>query len=235
MTAILAHGLQNRRMGTLYLVRHGQASFGAADYDQLSPLGLRQCQWLGEWMAERGLRFDAVFLGSLRRHHQSLEAMAQSLPALPAAIEWEGLNEYDSEALVRCVNNGVLPAPAPDGDTRGHFRLLRTALLRWMQGEIQPAGMPTWAAFSAGVRTALDMAAQHAQGQVLMVSSGGPISTAIGQVLGLQASAVVELNLRLRNSALSEVVMSGQRLALLSFNSLPHLEPAGRHLHATYA
>ncbi|NDC60964.1 MAG: histidine phosphatase family protein, partial [Betaproteobacteria bacterium] len=25
-------------MGTLYLVRHGQASFGADDYDQLSPL-----------------------------------------------------------------------------------------------------------------------------------------------------------------------------------------------------
>jgi len=27
-------------MGTLYLVRHGQASFGAADYDNLSELGL---------------------------------------------------------------------------------------------------------------------------------------------------------------------------------------------------
>ena len=30
-------------MGILYLVRHGQASFGEADYDRLSPLGHRQC------------------------------------------------------------------------------------------------------------------------------------------------------------------------------------------------
>ena len=36
-------------MGMLYLVRHGQASFGAADYDQLSELGARQCEALGRW------------------------------------------------------------------------------------------------------------------------------------------------------------------------------------------
>ena len=35
-------------MGTLYLVRHGQASFGSANYDQLSALGQRQCRRLGE-------------------------------------------------------------------------------------------------------------------------------------------------------------------------------------------
>lgn len=161
--------------------------------------------------------------------------MAETLSPLPDAMVWPGLNEYDSEALVRCVNGGVLPTLSPDGDTRAHFRLLRMALLRWMAGEIQPVGMPTWVAFSDGVRAALERAAQHAQGQVLMVSSGGPISTAIGQVLGLQAPAVVELNLRLRNSALSEVVMSGQRLALLTFNGLPHLEQAERRGHATYA
>ena len=34
-------------MGTLYLVRHGQASFGADDYDQLSPLGHQQALRLG--------------------------------------------------------------------------------------------------------------------------------------------------------------------------------------------
>jgi broad specificity phosphatase PhoE len=38
-------------MGNLYLVRHGQASFGAADYDQLSELGQRQSVRLGEYFA----------------------------------------------------------------------------------------------------------------------------------------------------------------------------------------
>ena len=57
-------------MGTLYLVRHGQASFGADDYDQLSALGQRQAQRLGAYFQEKGLQFDAVLMGTLRRHAQ---------------------------------------------------------------------------------------------------------------------------------------------------------------------
>ena len=89
-------------MGTLYLVRHGQASFGAADYDQLSELGQRQCQALGDWFRERGIAFEAVLRGTLRRHEQSLAALLQgygAAPAAPTALEWPGLNEYDGEAL----------------------------------------------------------------------------------------------------------------------------------------
>ena len=59
-------------MGQLYLVRHGQASLGADDYDQLSPLGARQAQRLGEHWRAQGLRFDAVFTGTLKRHRQTL-------------------------------------------------------------------------------------------------------------------------------------------------------------------
>ena len=87
-------------MGTLYLVRHGQASFGAADYDQLSPLGQRQCVRLGGWFRERGTRFDAVLTGTLRRHAQSLAAIEEGLQAQHAALALPGLNEYDGDALV---------------------------------------------------------------------------------------------------------------------------------------
>jgi broad specificity phosphatase PhoE len=52
-------------MGNLYLVRHGQASFGAADYDNLSELGQRQSVRLGEYFAGKGLQFDAVITGTL--------------------------------------------------------------------------------------------------------------------------------------------------------------------------
>ena len=63
-------------MGTLYLVRHGQASFGAADYDQLSDLGRRQSERLGRYWRERGITFDAVLTGTLRRHAQTWEGIA---------------------------------------------------------------------------------------------------------------------------------------------------------------
>ena len=57
-------------MGTLYLVRHGQASFGAADYDQLSDLGHKQSVRLGEYFAHKGIHFDGLIAGTLRRHKQ---------------------------------------------------------------------------------------------------------------------------------------------------------------------
>ena len=61
-------------MGTLYLVRHGQASFGTDDYDRLSELGARQCERLGAYFRERNVRFDGVITGTLKRHTQSFDA-----------------------------------------------------------------------------------------------------------------------------------------------------------------
>src|SRR5574343_1072471 len=90
-------------MGTLYLVRHGQASFGADDYDQLSDLGQRQAERLGRYWAERGLRFDAVLTGSLRRHAQTWQSIARGAGLDLAPLVWPGLNEYDSEAGIRAV------------------------------------------------------------------------------------------------------------------------------------
>ena len=222
-------------MGILYLVRHGQASFGAADYDQLSILGARQCQALGEHLAQRGLRFEAVLRGTLRRHAQSLASLSEGFGDLPAALEWPGLNEYDSEALIRCVHTGPLAAPDSAEVYRAHFRLLRKALGLWMAGEIEPRGMPDYKTFVAGVMGALDHVRASHSGDVLMISSGGPISTAVAQVLGAPASSAVELNLRMRNSSLTEFAFTPKRHMLQSFNHLPHLHAPERRDWETYA
>jgi broad specificity phosphatase PhoE len=227
-----------QRMGTLHLVRHGQASFGAHDYDQLSALGVRQCRALGEYLAGRGLRFEAVLRGTLRRHTQSLAALAEGyaplLGELPAALEWPGLNEYDSEALMRAIHPGPLARPDTPEVYRAHFRLLRDALAAWMAGRTSPAGMPCYADWAAGVAGALDHVRQHHSGHVLIVSSGGPISTAVGQVLGTASETTIELNLRIRNSALTEFAFTPKRHMLSTFNHLPHLDQADRADWVTY-
>ena len=74
-------------MGTLYLVRHGQASFGADDYDQLSELGHRQSVRLGEYFAERDIRFDGLIAGT-----------HPGLPAAYAAIGLEGVDSAQTPA-----------------------------------------------------------------------------------------------------------------------------------------
>ena len=212
-------------MGPLYLVRHGQASFGAADYDQLSPLGHQQSERLGAWFRLRGLRFDAVLTGTLRRHTQTLAGIEEGLQTRHEALALPGLNEYDSEAVVRAVHPGPIDGAETADQVRQHFRLLRDGLLQWMTGATQPAGMPTHADFVAGVVQALDhVRTRHADGTVLVVSSGGPIATAIGHVLGLDAAATVELNLHIRNSALSEFKVGPKRHSLITFNTLPHLD-----------
>jgi broad specificity phosphatase PhoE len=223
-------------MGTLHLVRHGQASFGAADYDRLSELGAQQCHALGAWFAERGITFEAVLRGTLKRHAQSLSALMDGYAAdLPPTIEWPGLNEYDSEAVIRTVHAGPLAKPDSPEIYRAHFRLLREGLAQWMSGAAQPAGMPSWPQFVAGVAGALDHVRTQHQGHVLLVSSGGPIATAVAQVLGAPAETMIELNLRIRNSALTQFSYSPKRHVLDTFNHLPHLDRPERAGWITYA
>ncbi|MCB2022835.1 MAG: histidine phosphatase family protein [Burkholderiaceae bacterium] len=211
-------------MGILHLVRHGQASFGAQDYDQLSALGRRQCVRLGEYFRHRGKRFDAVLTGRLKRHAQSLEAIASGLPGTPEPLVWPGLDEYDSAALIGAIHPEPLAKPDTPELYRHHFRLLREALQQWMAGRTSPAGMPSYADFAAGVNAALDHVRREHEGDVLIVSSGGPISTAIGQVLGVPAETTIGLNMQIRNSAVSEFVFTPRRHTLLTYNTLPHLD-----------
>ncbi len=213
-------------MGTLYLVRHGQASFGSDNYDQLSPLGIRQCHRLGEYLAAKGRRFEAVLTGTLQRQVQSYDALADGLGQRLEALRLPGLNEYDSHAVIAAFH----PEPLAKADTperyREHFRLLRRALSAWMAGQTKPTGMPSYADFAAGVAAALAQVRSQCSGDVLMVSSGGPIATAVAQVLGTAPEVAIDLNLRIRNSALSEFHFNPKRHALVTFNTLPHLDAA---------
>jgi broad specificity phosphatase PhoE len=223
-------------MGTLYLVRHGQASFGAADYDQLSDLGLRQSIRLGEYFAERGIHFDALIAGTLRRHKQTLAGILQGMNRAGEHLAWEGLNEYDSEAVIATVHAGALEKPTSPEMVRHHFRLLRDGLTRWMAGSTRPAGMPAYADFVAGVAGALDHVRANHYGQtVLVVTSGGPIATAVGHVLGTRPEVTIDLNLRIRNTAITEFAFTPKRHMLAGFNAVPHLDAPAFKDWVTYA
>ncbi len=212
-------------MGTLYLVRHGQASFGATDYDQLSDLGYQQSVRLGEYFAHKGIRFDSLIAGTLKRHKQTLAGILEGMKHEGEHLSWEGLNEYDSEAVIATVHPHKLEKPTSPEMYRHHFRLLRDGLAQWMAGVVSPRGMPSYPDFVKGVSSALDHVRTNHYGQiVLIVSSGGPISTAVGQVLGTSAETTIELNLRIRNTSITEFAFTPKRHMLVSYNGLPHLD-----------
>jgi len=223
-------------MGTLYLVRHGQASFGADDYDNLSELGHKQSVRLGEYFAHKGIAFDGLIAGTLRRHKQTLAGILQGMNRAGEHLSWDGLNEYDSEAVIATVHPHKLDKPDTPEMYRHHFRLLRDGLAQWMAGVVSPRGMPSYSDFADGVRGALDHVRANHYGQtVLIVSSGGPIATAVGQVLGTSAETTIELNLRIRNTSITEFAFTPKRHMLVSYNAVPHLDHPGCEGWLTYS
>jgi broad specificity phosphatase PhoE len=222
-------------MGTLYLVRHGQASFGAEDYDQLSPLGRQQSVRLGEYFADKRLQFGAAIMGTLRRQAQTFDGIAQGAGLTLTPQQREGLNEYDSEAVIAAIHPHKLEKPTSPEQYRHHFRLLRDGLSQWMAGVVSPRGMPSYAQWRQNIVDTLDHVRQTSEGNVLMVSSGGPISTAVGHVLGTSAETTIELNLRIRNSSVTEFAFTPKRHMLVTYNTLPHLDRPEHADWITYA
>jgi broad specificity phosphatase PhoE len=171
----------------------------------------------------------------LRRHAQTYAGICEGAGIDLQPLPCPGLNEYDSAAVLQAVHPEPLAsAHTPEG-YRHHFRVLRSGLSQWMNGAVHPAGMPTYADFVAGVNAALEHVRTHYTGDVLLVSSGGPIATAVGQVLGAPPEATIELNLRIRNTAVSEFAFNPKRFSLLTFNTIPHLDAAQYAQWITYA
>lgn len=222
-------------MGTLYLVRHGQASFGADDYDVLSPLGMQQAVRLGDYFKNKGIEFDAALTGTLRRQISTFEGICQGMGQPLDVLQWPGLNEYDSHAVIATVHRGKLEKPTTPEQYRHHFRLLKDGLTQWMNGVVTPQGMPSYIDFVLGVTTALDHVRKSHDGVVLLVSSGGPISTAVGHILGCSPEATIELNLRIRNSSITEFAFTPKRHMLVTYNTLPHLDSPDYSDWVTYA
>ncbi|NTY35049.1 histidine phosphatase family protein [Burkholderia diffusa] len=223
-------------MAELFLVRHGQASFGTDDYDRLSAAGEQQGVWLGEYFARQGLAFDRVICGTLNRHAQTVDAILRGMGRDGVSYDRHpGLNEYDFHGLFAAAA-GDYPeiARLAAGSMKEYFRALRQVLQLWSEDKLGDAAPETWAHFQQRVADAR-AAIRHGDGQrVLAVSSGGPIAVTVQQVLAAPPSSAIALNLQIRNSSLSQFFFNADAFHLASFNGIPHLEDPERHALRTY-
>lgn len=224
-------------MSQLYLVRHGQASFGAANYDQLSPLGYQQAQWLGEHFRELGIQFDRVLAGSLSRQQQTAQAiLAGNGQQLPLKIE-AGLNEFDFHGLaaIYCKFSDI-PLPGTANGGRAFFQMLRKAMIAWSQGELHAANqnsdaptLETWDQFHDRVHHAMQQLIAHEVNEtVLAVSSGGAMAMALSQVLHCDVDTLINLNMQTRNTGVHHLFYNQRGFQLAGFNALAHLQRPGR-------
>jgi broad specificity phosphatase PhoE len=231
-------------VGVIYVVRHGQAAFGTEHYDRLTEIGFTQARLLGAYLGRRNIRFDAVFTGTLRRQTETAQGIFEGHPELGSPLLQEtfpGLDEYKPEAVMM-AHTGTIPAPALAAlrrdpvVVREHFRALREALLAWAEDRTQPEGMPVWQAFQdSAVAAVVEARQRFPDGSVLIVSSGGPIAAIVAAALNAPPAAAVELNLRIRNSSLTEFASTPRRHHLVSYNGVPHLDTNPDLTLLTYA
>ena len=218
-------------MGVVLLVRHGQASFGADDYDVLSPVGWEQGRALGSWLALRDVVPTALVRGDMRRHRETLEAMTATARWRTEPVVDADWDEFDHVGIV------ASHPEVPEGpmDRRAFQQLFERATARWVAGDGDYD--ETWTAFTTRVRAALDrVAARAGSGEtVVVVTSGG--------VIGVVAAALADpedddpaalarrwarYNAVTVNSSVTRLVVGSTGARLLTFNEHPHLE--GEHL-----
>jgi broad specificity phosphatase PhoE len=220
-------------MGSLYLVRHGQASFGSQNYDALSALGHQQGHVVGQALKARSVVPEVVVAGTMQRHQETARA-ALSAMALDVPIQIHaGVNEFDHEDLIevaepRFVDKTVMMAEmAASGDPRRAFQsFFQDAVSRWVAGHHDAEYGEPWSAFKLRCVAALDELVQltPTKGQAVVFTSGGFISVVCAHLLGLHDSQAFTINWTLANAGITKINVGRDGLHLLSINEHSHLE-----------
>ncbi|MEO0390815.1 MAG: histidine phosphatase family protein [Pseudomonadota bacterium] len=205
-------------MAHLRVIRHGQASFGAANYDVLSDLGHAQSRALGTWLSQTAWAPDRVVTGTMRRHAETLHSAG-----LNGGETHPGFDEYDFNDLLSARYHGTVPALVT-GDRRTHFRTLRETVLMWQRDELDGTA-EAWRQFQDRVEEARAFACQG-KGNVLVISSGGVIGQLVARALHAPEPMMMELNLQVKNASMTDFVFSRDRFFLQGFNAAPHLDTA---------
>jgi broad specificity phosphatase PhoE len=207
----------------LVLLRHGQASMGTADYDQLSEPGHRQARAAGARLARADLSIGQVWSGALARQQETARAVLAELGHPPGDLRTDDrLDEYDP-AGVMGTNQGSDPfAGATTPESRRALQgTLDEALARWIQGG---AGYPeTHGAFTTRVQASVtELTALP--GTTLAVTSAGVIAVICAQVTGLPADRWPALARVVVNASLTKLITGSTGTNLLTFNDHAHLE-----------
>ncbi len=225
----------------LFIVRHGQASFGEENYDQLSPLGKEQSRRMGKYFTDRGVIFDQVFVGPRLRHRQTCDAVTAvyhecGLP-LPEPIEVIGLDEHCGakvlkHALPRLsehdeeIKSLVAAAQSSNAASQSEYVQVFQKVTRiWARGELESFGYESWQEFRTRVQVMLAWVAGSFPALQTMIAftSAGAVSATVGYTLGLNDEQTIEASWRVRNAALTEIVFRNTNPSLVRFNSVPHL------------
>jgi broad specificity phosphatase PhoE len=233
-------------MGTLFLVRHAQASFLEKNYDKLSERGETQARFLGEHWAQRKIVFDRVCAGPAVRQKDTLKLVSDAYGRaglkFPTPLVLPEFDEYRGEAVLERSLPTLLENDQSIRDLHAAFqsssdsarrratfqKLFEAVISRWVSSAISAPGVGTWLEFCSRVNSGLAkfLSAGGRGERVAIVTSGGPIAVAMQRALDLSPQHTLQVSWMSRNCSWSEFLYSGDRLTLSAFNTHPHLNDA---------
>jgi broad specificity phosphatase PhoE len=207
-------------VSTLTLVRHGQAISFEREAGVLSPLGEAQAEKLGRYWLAGGTRFDEVYTGCLARQVRTEQVIAgcfrEAGEPWPDVVRDPAWNEYDA--------TGVL-GPSVPLDSREFQRQFEKAMLAWLEAEAPAEGVEPWPVFRDRVSGAIQRLMAGPSGRrVAVFTSGGPIGLSVQLAMKAPERSFLEVNWRVRNCSVTELVFTRDRLTLDSFNCIAHLD-----------
>ncbi|WP_348673736.1 histidine phosphatase family protein [uncultured Abyssibacter sp.] len=229
-------------MAQLLLVRHGQASFGASDYDKLSDLGVDQSRALGRWWAQSGLGIDSMVSGDMLRHRETADGVREAFPDATELHIDSGFNEYDfQDVMLRYrpdfAEGGVMRRlVAEKSNPKQAFQeLFSQATARWMDAGDSGEYEESWPAFRDRVVAAARRIIEDDSRRVTAVfTSGGPIGALVQWVLGLDNLQMQSLNWVIANSSVTGVIYRPGQISLSYFNNFAHLQQTGDRSFISY-
>ncbi|EAQ98353.1 histidine phosphatase family protein [Congregibacter litoralis] len=220
-------------MASIYLIRHGQASFGAENYDELSALGRLQAKLTGEYLARTGVVFDAAYSGSLERQKDTaalaLEGQAAPIPVIEDARLDEVRNDEHLEYLLPKVleTRPDIKAIVDQGlDSSKRFQKVIEAVFNyWVSPDCDEPAIQSWKDYSEGVHSMLeDIVRNQGGGKTVGVfTSGGTIATLTAAVLKLPGSATYQFYEPVFNCSVTQLFYSADRISLSYFNDCSFL------------
>lgn len=216
-------------MSVIYLVRHGQASFGTDDYDRLSDLGKEQSRITGQFFASQGIEPDRIVHGEMLRQRQTAEGLLEGLGRNMDAHVDAGWNEYPAWELT-----GALPEtdPRAQHDSKIFQGELERGAARWASGEHDEDYSETYSQFTSRVNGALDdaVAAMDSGQSTIVVSSAGAIAWTAARLIGGGFDQWMAFNRVTINTGITKIITGRGGTNLISFNDHGHQNPK----NATY-
>lgn len=216
-------------MTTIYLIRHGQASFGAESYDKLSPNGELQAKLLGRYFDGILKEAPYVVAGSMQRHQQTAQlALAECFPESEPVTD-SAWNEFNHQQVFAQYEPRFNQPELLKEDVSQHAnpraylsKIFEGAIERWTGGDYHHEYEESWPDFKQRVETALqhlcDDLAEKKPRYAVVFTSGGVISVAAGKILGLSPNKTFALNWAITNTSMTTLRLVGNQPQLLSLN-----------------